>query len=233
MSETPKFDLSRIRVGNAIGKFKRNEIALPKNNFSNTAKVDEVASQKTETPEIVKLDEVASQKTETPEMVKADELASQKTETPEIVKLDEVANQKTNNPEMVKADEVANQKTEAPEIVKLNEVANQKTEAPEIVKLDEVANQKTTLLSGEQKKLSESAKEIQALLEPLQTTYPTNSDYEKQVFVNKFKEEIRKNYRVQETLVAGGTELIKIICQPLDIPIEMGKKWLETAKHYR
>ncbi|MGB3761026.1 MAG: hypothetical protein WBA07_32420 [Rivularia sp. (in: cyanobacteria)] len=201
MSETPKFDLSRIKVGNAIGKFKRNEIALPKNNFSDTAKVDEAASQKTETPDTVKLNEVASQKTETPDTVKLNEVASQKTQTSNTVKL--------------------------------NEVASQKTQTPEIVKLNEVANQKTTLSSGEQKNINESAKEIQALLAALQTTYPTHSDYEKQVFVNKFREEIRKNLHVQEILVAGGTELIKIICQPLNIPIEMGKKWLETAKHYR
>ncbi|MGB7381228.1 MAG: hypothetical protein WA959_32380 [Rivularia sp. (in: cyanobacteria)] len=217
MSETPKFDLSRIKVGNAIGKFKRNEIALPKNNFSDTAKVDEAASQKTETPDTVKLDEAASQKTETPDTVKLNEVASQKTETPDTVKLNEVASQKT----------------QTSNTVKLNEVASQKTQTPEIVKLNEVANQKTTLSSGEQKNINESAKEIQALLAALQTTYPTHSDYEKQVFVNKFREEIRKNLHVQEILVAGGTELIKIICQPLNIPIEMGKKWLETAKHYR
>mgnify|MGYP001794283600 CR=1 FL=1 len=50
------------------------------------------------------------------------------------------------------------------------------------------------------------------------------------MFVNKFREEIRRNSHIQEVLIAGGIELIKIISQPLDIPIDMGKKWLETAK---
>ncbi len=31
--------------------------------------------------------------------------------------------------------------------------------------------------------------------------------------------------------LAGGIELIKILCPPLGIPIEMGKRWLESAKH--
>jgi hypothetical protein len=169
MSEAPKFDLSRIRVGDAMGKFKRDEITLPKNIFSDTVKADKPASQKTETPEIAETDEIA----------------------------------------------------------------NQKTETPVIAKAHQIAHQKRQLSSEEQKKITESAKEIQVLLEPLQATFPTKSDYEKQVFVNKFREEIRKNYRVQEILTAGGIELIEIVCQPLGIPIEMGQKWLETAKHYR
>ncbi|MEO0844596.1 MAG: hypothetical protein AAF063_37910, partial [Cyanobacteria bacterium J06643_5] len=62
---------------------------------------------------------------------------------------------------------------------------------------------------------------------------PTNSVYEKQVFVNKFREEIRKNSHIQEVLTSGGVELIKTLCQPLDIPVDMGQKWLQTAQHYR
>jgi hypothetical protein len=201
MSEAPKFDLSRIRVGDAMGKFKRDEITLPKNIFSDTVKADKPASQKTETPEIAETDEIANQKTETPEIAETDEIANQKTETPVIAKIDEIA--------------------------------NQKTETPVIAKAHQIAHQKRQLSSEEQKKITESAKEIQVLLEPLQATFPTKSDYEKQVFVNKFREEIRKNYRVQEILTAGGIELIEIVCQPLGIPIEMGQKWLETAKHYR
>ncbi len=81
-----------------------------------------------------------------------------------------------------------------------------------------------------EKTLAESAKEIQDLLTQLQTTYPTETDYEKQVFVNKFDEEVKTNSRVREMLLAGGIELIKILCPPLGIPIEMGKRWLETAE---
>jgi hypothetical protein len=82
-----------------------------------------------------------------------------------------------------------------------------------------------------EKTLAEAAKEIQDLLVQLQTSYPTTTDYQKQVFVNKFNEEVKTNSNVRETLLAGGIELIKILCPPLGIPIEMGKRWLESAKH--
>jgi hypothetical protein len=82
-----------------------------------------------------------------------------------------------------------------------------------------------------EKTLAEAAKEIQDLLVQLQTSYPTTTDYQKQVFVNKFNEEVKTNSNVREMLLAGGIELIKILCPPLGIPIEMGKRWLETAKH--
>ncbi len=217
MSEAPKFDFSRIRLGNGASKFKPNEIALPKNDTPDTAKTDEIATQKTNTPDTAKTDEIATQKTNTPDTAKTDEIATQKTNTPDTAKTDEIATQKTNTPDTVKADEIA----------------TQKTNIPDTVKADEIASQKTQISSEEQKNIKESAKEIQALLAPLQANYPTNSDYEKQVFVNKFREEIRRNYRVQKILTAGGIELIEIVCQPLGIPIEMGKKWLETAKNYQ
>ena len=85
-------------------------------------------------------------------------------------------------------------------------------------------------ISEQKQTLAEAAQEIQDLLAQLQTTYPTNTDYEKQVFVNKFDEEVKTNSRVREMLLAGGIELIKILCPPLGIPIEIGKRWLETAE---
>ena len=217
MSETPKFDLSRIKLTNGMAKFKTNEIALPKNNFSDKAKVDKPASQKADTPETVKADEIASQKTDTPDTAKADEITGQKTETPDKAKSDKVTGQKIETPDKPKADKVA----------------SQKIETPDKPKADQVASQTTKPSSIQQKNITESAKEIQKLLAPLQATYPTKSAYEKQVFVNKFREEIRKNFRVQELLTSGGVELIKILCEPLDIPIEMGEKWLKTAENCR
>ncbi|WP_211173328.1 hypothetical protein [Brasilonema bromeliae] len=77
---------------------------------------------------------------------------------------------------------------------------------------------------------AEAAKEIQDLLAQLQTNYPTTTEYEKQVFVNKFNDEVKTNSRVRDVILAGGIELIKILCPPLGIPIEMGKRWLETAQ---
>ena len=77
--------------------------------------------------------------------------------------------------------------------------------------------------------LAEAAQEIQQLISQLTQTYPTNTEVEKQTFVAKVDAEIKKNYRLRSILITGGIELIKILCPPLGIPIEMGKKWLENA----
>jgi hypothetical protein len=76
---------------------------------------------------------------------------------------------------------------------------------------------------------AEAAKEIQDLLNQLHQTYPTTTEYQQQVFVNEFNQVVKKIPRVREILLAGGIELIKLLCPPLGIPIEMGRKWLETA----
>ncbi|AFZ04643.1 hypothetical protein [Calothrix sp. PCC 6303] len=79
--------------------------------------------------------------------------------------------------------------------------------------------------------LADAAKEIQDLLNQLAQTNPTTTEYEKQLLlVNKFNEEVKTNSRIRDTILVGGIELIKMLCPPLGIPIEMGKKWLETAE---
>lgn len=104
-----------------------------------------------------------------------------------------------------------------------------------------------------EKPLAESAKEIQDLLNQFSQTYPNiteakqqdfvdnwqqtietypiTAEVDKENFVVKFNEKVRTNARIREVLLSGGIELIKILCPPLGIPIEMGKRWLETAKH--
>ena len=77
--------------------------------------------------------------------------------------------------------------------------------------------------------LTEAAQEIQQLLTQLSLTYPTQTEVEKQIFVDQVDQEIKINSRLRSLLIAGGIELIKILCPPLGIPIEMGRKWLETA----
>jgi hypothetical protein len=77
--------------------------------------------------------------------------------------------------------------------------------------------------------LAEAAQEIQQLISQLTQTYPTNTEVEKQTFVAQVDAEIKKSSRLRTILITGGIELIKILCPPLGIPIEMGKKWLETA----
>ncbi|NCR39903.1 MAG: HEAT repeat domain-containing protein [Microcystis aeruginosa W13-11] len=77
--------------------------------------------------------------------------------------------------------------------------------------------------------LAEAAQEIQQLISQLTQNYPTNTEVEKQTFVAQVDAEIKKNSRLKSILIMGGIELIKILCPPLGIPVEMGKKWLETA----
>ena len=77
--------------------------------------------------------------------------------------------------------------------------------------------------------LAEAAQEIQQLISQITQTYPTNTEIEKQTFVAQVDAEIKKNSRLRSILITGGIELIKILCPPLGIPIEMGKKWLKTA----
>ncbi len=77
--------------------------------------------------------------------------------------------------------------------------------------------------------LAEAAQEIQQLISQITQTYSTNTEVEKQTFVAQVDAEIKKNSRLRSILIPGGIELIKVLCPPLGIPIEMGKKWLETA----
>ena len=74
--------------------------------------------------------------------------------------------------------------------------------------------------------LAEAAAEIQQLLDQLAQTYPSTYLYE-------FEQQIPLNARIREMLIAGGIELLKILCPPAGIPIEMGKKWLETAERQK
>jgi len=77
--------------------------------------------------------------------------------------------------------------------------------------------------------LSEAAQEIQQLLTQLSLNYPTDTEAEQQIFANQVEQQIQNNPRFRAMFIDGGIELIKLVCPPLGIPIEMGKKWLETA----
>ena len=229
MSEVSKFDLSRIKISNATGKLKLNEIVLPKTNILSSVKADAIDTQKSYVPTSVQTDEVVDKQTNSPDTVQTDEVTDKETNSANTIKTDEIVDKKINRANTVKTDEIVNKETNSSDAVKTDELVDKETNTGDTVKANEVDSEKTSV-SGEQKNLAETAKEIQELLAPLKAIYPTNSEYEKQVFVNKFREEIRRNSHVQEVLIAGKIELIKIICQPLDIPIHMGKKWLETAK---
>jgi hypothetical protein len=69
-----------------------------------------------------------------------------------------------------------------------------------------------------------------AELEEVIKTYPITSAEDKRLFNIQFEQSIRTKSQIAQILLQGGIELIKILCPPLGIPIEMGKKWLETAE---
>ncbi len=109
--------------------------------------------------------------------------------------------------------------------------------------------------SSSEKTLAESAKDIQDLLSQLSQDYPNITEAEQQEFIDnwmqaaqtypiqteadqqsftiQFDETVRTNSRIRKILLAGGIELIKLLCPPLGIPIEMGMRWLETAERNR
>jgi hypothetical protein len=62
---------------------------------------------------------------------------------------------------------------------------------------------------------------------------PIQTETDQQNFVTGFNDKIIKNPRIRKVLLAGGIELIKILCPLVGIPIEMGKRWLETAEHHQ
>ncbi|MEB3180087.1 MAG: HEAT repeat domain-containing protein [Nostocaceae cyanobacterium] len=84
--------------------------------------------------------------------------------------------------------------------------------------------------SEQKQSLAEAAKEIQDLLTQLSLNYPTITPVEQQQLVAQVDEQVKTNSRLRYIILAGGIELIKILCPPLGIPIEMGRKWLETAE---
>ncbi|MCJ8282659.1 MAG: hypothetical protein MJK14_23260 [Rivularia sp. ALOHA_DT_140] len=208
---------------NVPGKIKADEVATQNNNSVDTAKTDEVVEE-IKTADSAKADNIETQKTDVTSSVKADKVVEKEIETVNKVKTDNVDTENSNSTNTVTADEVVDKKTKAADTVTTDKVIEKEIKTADKVVTDKIS------ASKEQKNLSEAAKEIQELLAPLKANYPTNSDYQKQIFINKFREEIRRNSHVREVIIDGGNELIKILCQPLNIPIEMGQKWLETAK---
>ncbi len=80
------------------------------------------------------------------------------------------------------------------------------------------------------KTLAESAKEIQELLAQLNLNHKATNESEQEALVTKIIQAMQKLPNLRDMLVSGGIEIIKLICPPLGIPIEMGKKLLEAAR---
>lgn len=80
------------------------------------------------------------------------------------------------------------------------------------------------------KNLTEAAKEIQDLLAQLNLNIPATNKAEEQTLVTRIIQAIQKVPNLRDMFLAGGIELVKIICPALGITIEMSKKLLEAAE---
>ena len=72
--------------------------------------------------------------------------------------------------------------------------------------------------------------ELQALLIQLAQTYPITTEAQKQTFIQKFLERIESTPGFIKVIFAGGMELLKIICPPAGIPVEMTRSLYEGVK---
>jgi hypothetical protein len=83
------------------------------------------------------------------------------------------------------------------------------------------------IYAPEQKDLSEAAKEIQALLTTLAETYNTTAAAGQENLMKDLSQEVKKHPKWRRALKEGGIELIKVLCAPIGIPLEMARVYLE------
>jgi hypothetical protein len=83
-----------------------------------------------------------------------------------------------------------------------------------------------------QRDFSEDIAEITQILQQLGIDYPPAplAGDSQEAFVTAVEQEIPQSSPLRGVFIAGGIELIKVLCPPLGIPIEMGRKWLEAAQ---
>ncbi len=86
------------------------------------------------------------------------------------------------------------------------------------------------IYAPKQQDLSEAAKEIQALLNTLAETYNTTTDAGKEQLMKEFDKEVEKHPKWRRALKAGGIELIKVLCAPIGVPLEMARVYLEDEE---
>lgn len=83
------------------------------------------------------------------------------------------------------------------------------------------------IYAPEQKDLSEAAKEIQTLLNTLAETYNTTTDTGKEKLMKELGQEVKQHPKWRRALKEGGIELIKVLCAPIGVPLEMARVYLE------
>ena len=89
------------------------------------------------------------------------------------------------------------------------------------------------IINVSEQDLVEATRKIQELLTQLAQTYPTKTEAEQQVFLQRFDDRTRVMPHVASILVVGGIEGIKLLCPPAGIPIEMERKLYEILMKNR
>jgi uncharacterized protein YjbI with pentapeptide repeats len=83
------------------------------------------------------------------------------------------------------------------------------------------------IYAPEQQDLSAAAQEIQALLNTLAETYNTSTNAGQEKLIKEASAEVQKHPKWRRALKEGGIELIKVLCGPIGIPLEMARVYLE------
>lgn len=83
------------------------------------------------------------------------------------------------------------------------------------------------IYAPEQEDLSKAAKEIQSLLNTLSVTYNTTTESDQEKLMKELRQEIEKHPKWRRALKEGGIELIKVLCAPIGVPLEIARVYLE------
>ena len=81
--------------------------------------------------------------------------------------------------------------------------------------------------AAERQSLSGAAKEIRDLLDTLAEAYNTPTAAGQGLLMKQFDQEVQKHPKWRRALKEGGIELIKVLCAPIGVPLEMARVYLE------
>ncbi|MEM9119792.1 MAG: hypothetical protein AAGD09_18190 [Cyanobacteria bacterium P01_F01_bin.56] len=81
--------------------------------------------------------------------------------------------------------------------------------------------------ASERHSLSDAAKEIRDLLDTLAQDYNTTTETGQEKLMKELGQEVQKHPKWRRALKEGGIELIKVLCAPIGVPLEMARVYLE------
>ncbi|MGD1929906.1 MAG: pentapeptide repeat-containing protein [Leptolyngbyaceae cyanobacterium] len=88
-------------------------------------------------------------------------------------------------------------------------------------------NKAVEILALRQQSLNEDAREIRDLLITLANTCNMATDTGKEKLMEQLGQEVKRHPKWRRALKEGGIELIKVLCAPIGVPLEMARIYLE------